>query len=64
MTQETPISPQPAQVRPTFRWVQENWNDLGRIERVGFAGLIVLIAQKNHVERSIKKQLFSFLRRH
>lgn len=63
MTRDNPTSQQPISGSTTFRHVQDNWEDLGAIERVGVAGLVTLVALKNRAERALKNFMFSFFRR-
>lgn len=46
----------------TFKYVQENWSDLEKPERVGLSFLIVLLAKKNRVEDSIKDALMGLFK--
>ena len=62
MAQPNPDSPKQMPGGKTFRYVQNNWNDLEKIERLGFAALIVLVAEKNRIQHTIKNFLLSIIR--
>jgi hypothetical protein len=48
----------------TFNYVRMNWNDLDKIERLGISAMIVILAKKKRIERSVKKQILLILQGH
>jgi hypothetical protein len=62
MNQGTVEPPKAIPGERTFKYVQKNWSDLEKPERVGLSFLIVLLAKKNRVEDSIKDALIGLLK--
>lgn len=61
MSQAPPNPPKPVPGGRTFRYVQENWSDLDKLERIGLSLLVIILANKNRIEKSIKRAFLSII---